>query len=389
MLIVADENMPRVREWFAPLGEVVTIPGRNLDAAAVRDADALLVRSVTRVDRALLDGSRVRFVGSATIGTDHLDLDYLRASGIACANAPGCNADAVVDYVLSSLCALDGVLERLLGGDAQVGIVGLGNVGGRLYRRLSALGIRCLGHDPLLAAASALPRHELATVLAADVICCHTPLTRGGPHPTFHLLDAARLEQLRSGKRVLINAGRGGAVDTAALTSALDGETGFRAVLDVWEDEPAIDGELLRAVSIATPHIAGYSLDGKLAGTRMVLEAFCRFAGVSVPLVENVESVALELDIAPHSSVVTLVRAAVQAVYDVRGDDQRLRAALSSGVGAAGRGAAFDALRKHYPERREIAACHIANPDELSAEHAAWLRRLGFVVPLSQRVRNG
>ena len=275
MLIIADENMPFVREWFAPFGTVRTLPGRALTADQVRDADALLVRSVTRVNRELLQGSRVRFVGSATSGIEHVDADYLRAQGIGCASAPGCNATAVVEYVLSCLCALDGVLEKLLAGGV-VGIIGLGNVGARLTQRLQALGIHCVGYDPFLTPQSGLPLCDLDTVLNADVVCCHTPLTATGAYPTRHLLDIERLRRLRK-DAVLINAGRGAVVDNAALLDLLRERDDVRAVLDVWESEPAIELALLDAVTLATPHIAGYSWDGKVAGTRAVLDSFCGF----------------------------------------------------------------------------------------------------------------
>jgi erythronate-4-phosphate dehydrogenase len=323
-LIVADENIPDVRAAFGALGEIRTLPGRALRRRDLDGADVLLVRSVTRVDRALLEGSAVAFVGSATIGTDHLDLDYLRQRGIAVANAPGSNAAAVVDYVLSSFCALDGVLEGLLDGGV-VGIIGLGNVGGRLLRRLRGLGIRCVGYDPLLAPRADLPLCDLEAVLGADVICCHTPLTTGGPHPTRHLLDEARLRGLRRGA-LLLNAGRGAVIDNAALLRVLRERPDLRAVLDVWEGEPAIDRRLLQRAAIGTPHIAGYSWDGKLAGMRMILEACCRYLREPVPpLAAPAAPPPLTID--SGLSGAALLRAAVLAACDVRADDGRLRAA--------------------------------------------------------------
>lgn len=376
-LIVADENMPGASAWFAPLGAVRSVPGRGLDRAALGAAEILLVRSVTRVDRALLEGSRVRFVGTATIGTDHLDLDYLNERGIAWASAPGCNATAVVEYVLSCLCALDGVLERLLAG-GRVGIVGLGNVGARLLARLRGLGIDCVGHDPFLDDAGGLPLVGLEEALAADVVCLHTPLTRAGPHPTYHLLNAERLAGLKRGA-VLLNAGRGAVVDNTALAACLRRRTDLRAVLDVWEGEPAIDRDLLGQVAIATPHIAGYSWDGKVAGTRMVLEACCRFLGVPVPVLQPLAEAEPGIELPPQLAGAGLLRTAMFGAYDVRADDRNLRAAMAAAGTGSEAAEAFDRLRKNYPVRRELAAFRIGNRAALQAPARALLSALGYV----------
>lgn len=380
MLIIADENMPYAREWFAPFGTVRTLPGRALSAELLREADALLVRSVTQVDKNLLQGSRVRFVGSATSGIEHIDTDYLRSQSIACASAPGCNATAVVEYVLSCICALDGVLEKLLAGGV-VGIVGLGNVGARLARRLQPLGIRCVGYDPFLSVESCsvssdLPLHDLETVLSADVVCCHTPLTTAGAYPTWHLLDARRLKQVRDGA-VLINASRGAVVDNSALLNLLREREDLRVVLDVWESEPEIDPALLRSVALATPHIAGYSWDGKVAGTRAVLEAFCNFFQLPLPA-PTVAASQPGVHLSAQENSVALLRSAMQSVYDVRRDDREMRAALMP-CESDQRAIAFDRLRKNYPQRREITACAIENWTSFSVADQSLLQRLGFL----------
>jgi erythronate-4-phosphate dehydrogenase len=381
MLIVADENIARVGESFGVHGEVRLLPGRSLDATTVRDADILLVRSVTPVGRELLEGSRVRFVGSATIGVDHLDTAWLGQQGIVWANAPGSNATAVVEYVLGCLAALDGVLERLASGGV-VGVIGLGNVGARLVTRLRRLGIRCVGYDPLLAAGptDSLPLCDLDQVLAADVVCCHTPLTHDGAYPTFHLLDAARLRQLRPGA-VLLNAGRGGAVDNAALLDLLAVRPDLRVVLDVWEGEPRIDRALLAAVALGTPHIAGYSVDGKLAGTRQVLAACSQHFGWSLPAADLATETTPHISIDDELSGMALLRHAIAQVYDVRMDDQRLRGRME-GVSADVAGAEFDNLRKTYPARREFAAVRIDNWGELHAGNRSLLLALGFSAPM-------
>lgn len=375
MLIIADENMPFARDWFEAFGEVQTLPGRAITAEQIQDADALLVRSVTRVNYELLQNSRVRFVGSATSGIEHIDTNYLMTHGIGCASAPGCNATAVVEYVLSCLCALDGVFEKLLAGSV-VGILGLGNVGSRLAHRLQTLGIRCVGYDPFLnAEENNLPLANFETVLGADVICCHVPLTKSGAYPTWHLIDEQRLRNLRK-DTVLINASRGAVIDNAALLNVLRERDDLRVVLDVWEAEPAIDRALLDRVALATPHIAGYSWDGKVAGTRMVLEAFCDFFNLSLPMQTNDVS-RPSLKIASTENRVALLVSAIQSVYDVRRDDREMRAALSACENNEIANI-FDHLRKDYPQRREIAAYAIDNWSALSSTEQELLRRLGF-----------
>ncbi|WP_041770357.1 4-phosphoerythronate dehydrogenase PdxB [Metapseudomonas resinovorans] len=356
MRIVADENIPLVEAFFGDLGEIRRLPGRAIDAAALADADLLLVRSVTRVDRALLAGSPVRFVGTCTIGTDHLDLDYFAEAGIAWSSAPGCNARGVVDYVLGSLL----VLAEDAGVDLAsrtFGVVGAGQVGGRLVDVLRGLGWRVLVCDPPRQAAEGGDYVDLATILReCDAISLHTPLDQG----THHLLDAQRLAQLRPGAW-LINASRGAVVDNQALRELLGRRDDLRVVLDVWEGEPQADAALAQLCRIATPHIAGYSLDGKLRGTAQIYQAWCRVSGQaeSVSLGELLPAtwlpeLALDASCDPDWALATLCR----AVYDPRRDDADFRRSL---VGDdAQRRAAFDGLRKHYPVRREIDGLRVA-----------------------------
>ncbi|HGM5582034.1 TPA: 4-phosphoerythronate dehydrogenase PdxB [Pseudomonas putida] len=354
MLIVADENIPLLDAFFAEFGEIRRYPGRAIDAACVRDADLLLVRSVTRVDRQLLEGSQVRFVGTCTIGTDHLDLDYFAQAGIHWSSAPGCNARGVVDYVLGSLLTLaelDGVAlpERVYG------VVGAGEVGGRLVRVLRGLGWQVLVCDPLRAAREEGEFVSLDTLLErCDTISLHTPLQRGGEHPTWHLLGERQLARLRPGGW-LINASRGPVVDNAALRELLLAREDVHAVLDVWEGEPQVDLALADLCTLATPHIAGYSLDGKQRGTAQIYQAFCRSQGLpeQVQLAELLPPpglARLEFDTSadPAWALATLCR----AVYDPRRDDADFRRSLSED--AAEQRAAFDLLRKQYPVRREI-----------------------------------
>ena len=355
MHLVADENIPLLDEFFAAFGSIRRLPGRAITAADVRDADLLLVRSVTQVNRALLEGSRVRFVGTCTIGTDHLDLDYFAAAGIAWSSAPGCNARGVVDYVLGSVLTL---AERE-GADpaARVyGVVGAGQVGGRLVTLLQGLGWQVRVCDPPRQVAEGGDFVSLEQIIGeCDVISLHTPLDAS----TRHLFDAARLAALRPGTW-LINASRGAVVDNAALRSLLPQRPDLKAVLDVWEGEPQADVELAALCQLATPHIAGYSLDGKLRGTAQIYQACCRALGVAeqVSLADLLPAPWLsELSIDGSADPGWALASICRAVYDPRRDDADFRRSLVGDVDT--RRAGFDRLRKHYPMRREIDGLHV------------------------------
>lgn len=377
MRILADENIPLLHEFFQEFGEIVAVPGRTISAEQVRSADVLLVRSVTRVNADLLRGSKVGFVGTATIGCDHLDLEYLSQSGIAFSNAPGCNARSVVEYVL---CALSVLSERLglPWGRQRVGIVGLGNVGGQLESTLKALGFSVLGHDPFLER----ERSGLASldeVLDCDLISLHTPLTRNGPHPTFHLLGADHLNRLRP-DQILINTARGPVIDERALLEKMRREPQWPVVLDVWETEPRVNVELLGRVQLGSAHIAGYSLDGKMRGTEMIYQALCRHLGR--PVRRRLENLmpAPPLRALEFSKTVTPLQAlttAMRACYDPRIDDSLLRATAS--LSDEERALAFDRLRKQYRVRREFSCTRIQLPAGQD-ETASLLRAAGFQV---------
>ncbi|MCD8514252.1 MAG: 4-phosphoerythronate dehydrogenase, partial [Nitrincola sp.] len=274
--IVADENIPALDPLFTSIGEVKRVPGRRLSAADLEGADLLLVRSVTQVNHDLLKDSQVKFVGTATIGTDHIDQLCLQDMGISFASAPGCNADAVTEYVLSVLLHLAEEQGFLLT-EKTVGIVGVGNVGSRLQARLSALGVQVMLCDPPRAIRENpegfVPLEQL--LQQADIVTLHTPLTREGDHATHHLLNSARLSQLKT-NAILINAGRGAVIDNAALLAFSLDRDDVTLVLDVWEHEPRVDPLLASRVKIATPHIAGYTLEGKIRGTWMLYQAYCR-----------------------------------------------------------------------------------------------------------------
>ncbi len=360
LLIVADENIPYVRQAFGPFGEVRLVPGREISAAHVRGADALLVRSVTRVDRALLDGSSVRFVGTATIGTDHVDRAWLRARGVAFAHAPGSNASSVVEYVLAALLRLSVRQGRALRG-RTVGIVGCGNIGGRLARRLPALGVRVLRNDPPLAEAAERrgephPFVPLEALLSdADVVTLHVPLTREGPHATRGLFGAEALRRMRP-DAWLVNTARGPVVSNAALLDAIAAGRPAATVLDVWEGEPNPDPDLIRRVDLGTPHIAGYSYDGKVRGTVMLYRAFVERFGLP-DVWEPEEAFASgpddRLRLTPPETPrpeTEWLDAVARQMYDLEADDRRFRRILNRPPDE--RGAYFTRLRKTYPRRR-------------------------------------
>ncbi|KIF61286.1 erythronate-4-phosphate dehydrogenase [Pseudomonas fluorescens] len=354
MLIVADENIPLLDAFFAGFGDIRRVPGRSIDRTTVEQADVLLVRSVTNVNRALLEGSKVRFVGTCTIGTDHLDLDYFNEAGICWSSAPGCNARGVVDYVLGSLMTL-AEIEGVDLSQRTYGVVGAGEVGRRLIKVLKGLGWNVRVCDPPRQAAEGGDYVSLEQIIEqCDVISLHTPLTRSGDSATWHLFDQQRLQQLKQGAW-LINAARGPVVDNVALREVLLEREDLQAVLDVWEKEPEVDPALAELCVLATPHIAGYSLDGKQRGTAQIYQAYCAFSGQPAAIQLSdllpatwLSEVSLHGDSDPAWALAMLCR----GVYDPRRDDADFRRSLVGNV--AEQRAAFDVLRKQYPVRREI-----------------------------------
>lgn len=355
MNIIADENMPALTA-FASLGKVTPLAGRVLNREDLHEAQVLLVRSVTRVDAALLAGTPVRFVGSATIGTDHVDTAWLAQAGIGFAHAPGCNAMAVAEYVLQAVldwaCEQSRALEEL-----SVGVVGVGNAGGRVARLLAAAGCRVLGCDPPRAAVGERMEGDLALdqsldqLLGCDVVTLHVPLTAEGSYATHHLLDAAALARLGPAQ-LLVNSSRGPVIDNAALLHRLASGSGPSVVLDVWEAEPQVPPELFARVRWGSPHIAGYSVEGRTRGSLMVLQSLCTYLGESSPHSAEVVPVGLcwRGDIARPEDVLALLRAR----WDLRETHAALAAVLKD-EDAGRRAAGFDHLRKTFPARHELA----------------------------------
>lgn len=382
MKIVVDENIPMADACFGGLGDVVPVPGRAMQVEDVQDADAVIVRSVTSVNKELLNGSSVSFVGTATIGTDHVDLDYLQERNIAFASAPGCNARAVADYVFTALLELESIRDFSLTGKT-LGIVGLGNVGTEVKRTAELLGLEVLAYDPVRQEAGEYGLVSAEAVWQADIVTIHVPYEKAGLFPTHHLATASRLYAMKPGA-VLINTARGSVLDNKVLSSVLEQRYDLGVILDVWEGEPNISHTLASQVDIATPHIAGYSYDGKIRGTWMIYQALCRSLNQEciiqmeqlLPAVDNVV-LDFHLDEVRYSGS---ARDIVKRVYDIREDDIGLRTSLQ--LSEAQRAAGFDQLRKHYRVRRELPTVSIRNSSDLRehmpAEQFQRICGLGF-----------
>lgn len=323
MKVIVDNKIPYIKEAINRIAdEVVFLPGADFTKEAVKDADALIVRTRTRCNRELLEGTLVKFIATATIGYDHIDTEYCREAGITWTNCPGCNAGSVEQYVRSVL----GLLQRKKGLDlknATIGVVGVGHVGSRVARTAKLLGMRVLLNDPPRADKGETGFVDLATIAReCDVITFHTPLIQEGIYRTYHLVDKDFLFSLKRAP-YLINSSRGEVVDTASLLASLAAGKVKDVVIDTWENEPRISRDLLEAAFLATPHIAGYSADGKANATRMSLEALCRFFGVEV-----------EFEITPPEG---------PSDYDPTRDSEWLKADPEK----------FEWFRGNYPIRRE------------------------------------
>lgn len=376
--IIADENIPGGREAFSHLGEVRLLPGRAITRETLLDANILLVRSITPVNAKLLQNTSVRFVGTATIGTDHVDIAYLERQNIAFASAAGSNANSVAEYVIAALVH-HAVKHGLSLEQLTLGVVGVGHIGSRVEKMAAALGMRVLLNDPPLVRQTHDPKYlPLDALMEADVITLHTPLTHEGEDATFHLFDAARLQKMKRGS-VLINTSRGAVVDNVALKTALQSGHHAAAILDVWENEPNIDAELLHLVEIGTPHIAGYSLDGKLNGTYQIYLAACEFLGVAPQwrLETALPAVVQPPILLPSTGRRSeeILQSAIRLAYDIAADDRRLRACMN--LPPEERGRYFDHLRRDYPVRREFHNYLVALSENNDA-FAKELEPLGF-----------
>ncbi|EED32825.1 erythronate-4-phosphate dehydrogenase [gamma proteobacterium NOR5-3] len=372
--LLADENMVGLE--LLPPGELAirTLPGRTISCGDLKDVDVLWVRSVTEVSEALVDGSQLRFVGTATAGLEHIDQQALSSRGIDFAAAPGANANSVVEYVLAALVELGQPWERLEGGES-LGVVGCGAVGSLLASVARALGWDVKVYDPWLAENSDVGDPRWATfseILQCSVISLHCSLRRDQPWPSYHLFDAQALAMLNS-SQWLVNAARGPVIDNHALLAYLSGGDPANCVLDVWEGEPAFNAALLdlSPVKIATAHIAGYSWDAKWQATRMLYERLLDTGLVKTPVPENLSaSSALE----PVAGVAgDFARQLLSQRYQIREDDRLFRSLGSRS--AKEQAAGFDALRRGYRQRRELRGSRLTLPGHLLSKDATRICR--------------
>jgi erythronate-4-phosphate dehydrogenase len=377
MKIIADENISFATEAFSGFGTVELMHGRQITRSALKDADALVVRSITNVNRDLLEGTPVKFVGTATIGTDHIDKDYLHSQSITFTDAKGCNADAVTEYVFTALINTASKYGITLSGKT-IGIAGIGNIGSRVAGLAEILGLNVLKNDPPLrrkTGNSGLV--SLEEILKADFITFHVPLNKGGEDNTIHLLNSGNLQLLKEGA-ILINASRGQVADNTALTEVILKHK-VHAVLDVWENEPDLNLELLKKVEIATPHIAGYSLEGKVNGTKIIYDALCRFAGLKntwKPSLPAADYNIIEYNAA--GNIAEDLNNIFNEVYNINRDNKELKEMLW--MPGNERPAYFDLLRKNYPLRREFLNYKIVLKNSRNNELKNILQKFRFNV---------
>ena len=369
--VVADRDVPFLKGVLDGLAELVYLPGKDIDSAVVKEADALIIRTRTRCDESLLEGTSVKFIATASIGYDHIDTEYCDSRGIVWTNAPGCNSSSVEQYMLSVLLSVAG-RYKLAFTDICIGIIGVGYVGSKIERICRAMGMKVLLNDP--------PRErnegpgEFVTLKRiqeeANIITLHVPLYRTGKDKTLNLADKGFLAGLE-GNPILINSSRGEVVDGNALKDALAGGQVRAAVLDVWEGEPDPDPELMWMVDIATPHIAGYSVDGKANATGMSVRALSRFfelglddwepADLPLPRINN-----LIID-GSRFNLQELLMVISRRAYDVLRDDDVLRKNTGK----------FEQLRAKYPHRREPSAIRVNIINDFMAAGPV-LRQLGY-----------
>ncbi len=385
MKFVVDKNIPFVEKAFKSLGEVSLVQTGDFTNKSVRDADVLVVRSETKVNKSLLDGSSVKFVGTATIGTDHLDLDYLASQEIAFANAPGCNSNSVKEYVVAALLYLSNMKDFSLKGKT-IGVVGVGNVGSKVVKIAEALGMTVLQNDPPRARVENNPNFiPLDDLMEADVLTLHVPLTKSGKEATYHLFDENRISKMKKGA-VLINTARGAVIDTASLKKAVIEKQLAATIIDVWENEPNIDTDLLSLVTLGTPHIAGYSLEGKTNAVSMVREAVCKYFRIESPWnsIEEIgehqgENIILSGDV---SSTEKILQYIVNRCYNIAFDDENLSGILT--LPSIYRSEYFRKLRTAYQTRREFTNTTIHLPTKYESLKEI-ITKIGFKCIINRR----
>lgn len=367
MKIIADKNIPFLKGIAEDFGDVTYLSGSEFTKESIKNADTLIVRTVTRFDKEILDGSSVKLICSATIGYDHIDTEYCDRHGISWKNAPGCNSGSVQQYIASALITIARQKNFSLEGKT-IGIVGVGNVGKKVAAISELLGLRVLKNDP--------PRKDsensnefvdIETIKReADIITFHTPLIKEGKYTTYHLADKNFFNSLEK-KPIIINSARGGIIDTTAIKDAIKHGQISGAVIDCWENEPNIDLEYLNMVDIATPHIAGYSADGKANATRMSLQSIADYWSLPKEPIQKIsippiDSATIDYD-QYHS-----IEDAILYTYNLLNDCKKLLDNPDQ----------FSNLRGNYPLRREYGAYTIENVSNITDKEK--LTKVGFII---------
>jgi len=372
--LVVDENIVLAKEAFGSFGNLLLTNGRKISNELLRDADILIVRSITNVNKGLLTNTKVKFVGTATIGTDHIDTDYLLREGVEFSDAKGCNSNSVAEYVITALMRI-AVENKFSIKNKTIGIVGVGNVGSRVVEFAEALGLKALKNDPPKERANIGSGYsELDEILKADIVTLHVPLNLTGTDKTYYLLNENNLPDLKQGA-ILINTSRGPVIDNDALSNIIDKKQ-LKVVLDVWEGEPLINTELLKKVKIGTPHIAGYSLEGKVNGTKIIYDSLCKFTSSNSdwkPFLPQVNENEIEPPLAGTEE--EKLHFVFNKIYNIKNDDSLLRRLLTMKENETV--TYFDKLRKEYAVRREFENYTLKVKDDES-DFNDLLRILGF-----------
>ncbi len=349
--ILADENIPFAREAFSEFGSVKLISGREITNDSLRTIDILIVRSITKVNETLLKGTSVKYVGTTTIGCDHIDVEYLIKQKIGFANAPGCNADSVAEYIFTGLLKIASEAKFRLN-EKSIGIIGCGNIGSRVAGIADVFGMRTLINDPPLQRKTVKSLFvSYKEALKADIITYHVPLNMTGIDRTHHMLSEFQFKEFDENK-IIINTSRGSVVSNDELRELLR-KNKNTVILDVWENEPEINTELLNLTHTGTPHIAGYSMEGKVNGTVMIYNSLSKFLNLrkewkpDLPVIENPV-----LDYPEADTLEDSVEHIISEIYDIKQDDSKLRQIIN--FEKIERGKYFDQLRKNYPVRREF-----------------------------------
>ncbi len=352
MKLVVDENIVQAKEAFSTFGEITFVSGREITNESLLNADILIVRSVTKVNEELLKNTKIKFVGTATIGTDHIDIDYLKKNNIGFSSAAGCNSYSVAEYIFSAITQI-AIQNDFKISEKSIGVIGYGNIGTKVVKIAKALGVRVVINDPPKERFSKEQIFSsLKEALSCDIVTFHVPLNIGGVDNTVHLLDEKNINLIKE-NAILINTSRGPVVDNQVLKNRLKEENNIHVVLDVWEEEPVIDLDLLGMIKIATPHIAGYSYEGKVNGTKIIYDALCNYLKINKKWLPSPEPVLNnKIEINHEENLLTVLKKLFSKSYPIMEDDKLLRKIVS--LSEIENPKYFDSLRKNYGIRREL-----------------------------------